>query len=145
MNIETQIAKFEAFVSERLPVLHEFSKSLGFTNPHEILLNPEAFVDGLDSWLSEQNVSKENENWLAIRIGYFIGEYFVVKFGGCWSVCEAKESRYYGHYIVGEFDAFNNPNALFDPVGASVELVRSSPGRSLKKLISEIEVTLGAL
>ena len=147
MNIDINERKshFEKFREERLPVLHEFSKNLGFANPHEILLKPGMFLEALSNWLSEQEISEDNKVWLATRVGYYIGEYFVVTYDGCWSVCETSSSRYYGRFVVGEFSAFNNPAALLDPIEAAMHFVNEPKGRSLSNLVSEITESLGAL
>ncbi|GAA3915718.1 hypothetical protein [Litoribacillus peritrichatus] len=145
MDIELQKERFEAFRNERMPVLHEFSQNLGFQNPHEILINPMAFLEPLSNWLSDQDISEESRNWIIVRIGYFIGELFAVKHDGCWSVCEAKSSRYYGHYVVGEFSSFSNPNALFAPMEVAFELANQPQGRSLSGIVAEIESALNGL
>lgn len=142
MDIERQIENFSRFRNERLPVLHEFSNSLGLQSPHEILNNPEIFLTAIDEWLSLQEISEENRVWIATRIGYYIGEFFVVKYDGCWMVCEASNSQFFGHYVVGEFSGFNNASALFDPMGAAFELASQPVGRSLAGIIKEIEGAL---
>lgn len=93
IDIEKQKERFESFRKERMPVLHDFSQKLEFQNPHEILINPQAFLEPISSWLSEQEISKEARNWIIVRVGYFLGEFFVEKHDGCWSVCEASGSR----------------------------------------------------
>lgn len=145
MDLELQKDRFESFRQERMPVLHEFSKNLGFQNPHEILINPMAFLEPISNWLSDQEISEESKNWIIVRIGYFIGELFAVKHDGCWSVCEAQSSRYYGHYVVGEFSSFNNPNALFAPMEVAFELANQPKGRSLSGIVAEIESALSGL
>jgi hypothetical protein len=145
VDIEKRKESFDSFRKERMPVLHEFSSNLGFQNPHEILLLPEKFLNALDEWLSIQEIEENNRMWLATRVGYYIGEYFVVKYGGCWSVSEAKNSRYYGHYVVGDFSAFGNPNTLIEPMEAAMEFVAMPKGRSLSKLINEITEALEGL
>lgn len=144
IDLEKQKERFELFRKERLPVLHDFSEKLGFQNSHEILINPMAFLDPISSWLSEQEISDEAKNWIIVRIGYFIGELFAVKHNGCWSVCESPGSRYCGHYVVGEFPSFNNPNALFSPMDAAFELANQPKGRSLSSVVKEIEAGLEA-
>jgi len=145
IDIEKQKERFSSFRDERMPVLHDFSQKLGFQNPHEILINPVGFLEPISTWLSEQEISEESKNWIIVRIGYFIGELFVEKYGGCWSICEAPSSRYYGHYIVGEFSSFNNPNALFASMEAAFELANQPKGRSLIAIVNEIEGGLSAL
>ncbi|MFG1491362.1 hypothetical protein ABMA58_19080, partial [Oceanospirillum sp. HFRX-1_2] len=85
------------------------------------------------------------KNWIIVRVGYFLGELFVEKHDGCWSVCEAPSSRYYGHYVVGDFSSFSNPNALFAPMDASFELANQPKDRSLIAIVNEIEVGLSGL
>ena len=128
-----------------MPVLHDFSQKLGFQNPHEILTNPELFLKPVSNWLSEQEISEEAMNWIIVRIGYFLGELFVEKHDGCWSLCEAPNSRYFGHYVVGEFSTFNNPNALFAPMEAASSLANEPKGRSLIAIVNEIEGALSGL
>ncbi len=128
-----------------MPVLHDFSEKLGFKNAHEILINPAAFLEPISSWLSEQDISEDAKNWIIVRIGYFIGELFIEKHGGCWSVCEAPSSRFYGHYVIGGFSSFNNLNALLAPMEAAFELANQPKGRSLSAIVNEIEVGLSGL
>ncbi len=145
VDIEKQKERFDSFREERMPVLHDFSQKLGFQNPHEILINPEAFLEPVSNWLADQEISEEALNWIVVRIGYFLGELFVEKHDGCWSICEAPSSRYYGHYVVGEFSTFSNPNALFAPMEAAFELAKEPKGRSLSSIVSEIEGALSGL
>ncbi|MCP4083071.1 MAG: hypothetical protein GY743_22860 [Planctomycetaceae bacterium] len=145
LDIEKQKERFDLFREERMPVLHDFSEKLGFQDAHEILINPAAFLEPISNWLSEREISEDTKNWIIVRIGYFIGELFVEKHGGCWSVCEASSSRYYGHYVVGEFSSFNNPNALFAPMEAAFELANQPKGRSISAIVNEIEVGLSGL
>ena len=145
IDIEKQKERFDSFREERMPILHDFSQRLGFQNPHEILIKPEAFLEPISNWLSEQEISDDAKNWITVRIGYFLGELFVEKHDGCWSVCEAPSSKYYGHYVVGEFSSFNNRNALFAPMEAAFHLSNQPKGRSLAAVVDEIENALGGL
>ena len=145
LDIEKQKERFNSFREERLPVLHDFSKGLGFQDPHEILINPEKFLQPISSWLSDQEISVESKNWITVRIGFFLGELFVERHGGCWSVCQAPSSRYYGHFVVGEFSSFDNANALFDPMEAAFALTNQPKGRSLVGIVKEIEDSLSGL
>lgn len=145
LDIEKQKERFNYFREERLPVLHDFSKGLGFQDPHEILIKPERFLQPISSWLSDQDISAESKNWITVRIGYFLGELFVERHGGCWSVCQAPSSRCYGHFVVGEFSSFDNANALFDPMEAAFALMDQPRGRSLVGIVKEIEESLSGL
>jgi len=142
LNIETQKERFDSFREERMPVLHDFSQKLGLSNPHEILINPDPFLPPINNWLSEQEIPEDAQNWILVRIGYFIGELLIEKYDGCWSVCETSSSRYYGHYVVGDFSLVNTPNAMVAPMEAAFELINQPKGRSLTNIVNEIELSL---
>ena len=144
IDIEDRKARFDQFREERMPVLVEFATDLGFSNPHEIILSPNKFLPGLDQWLSEQEITEDDKAWGATRFGYFIGEYFVENYNGYWLVCESKDSRYYGQYVIGGFSNVPNPNAIINPMEASWILVNEPVGRSLTSIIKEIEGSLSA-
>jgi len=142
LDVEKQKERFDVFRKERMPVLHELAKNLEFPNPHEILLNPKEFLSPLSAWLSEQEISEDAKNWITVRIGYFLGELFIQKYDGCWLVCELVCLKHYSHYVVGEFSAISNPNALFSPMESAFELASQPIGRSLIAKVSEIEGVL---
>lgn len=56
IDINREIENSDDFRNERMPVLHEFSQSLGFENAHEILINPMKFIEPISCWLSEQEI-----------------------------------------------------------------------------------------
>ena len=145
IDIEKQRERFESFRKERMPVLHGFAQKTEFQNPHEILINSQAFLESISNWLSGQEIFKDARSWIIVRVEYFLGEFFVEKHDGCWSVCEVSGSRYYGHYVVGEFSSVNNPNALFAPMEAAFELANQPKGRSLVAIVNEIEMALSGL
>jgi hypothetical protein len=90
-------------------------------------------------------VLADDKNWITVRIGYFIGELFVEKHNGCWSICDAPNSKYFGHYVIGQFSTFNNPNALFSPMEVACFLVNEAKERSLIAIIDEVETGLKSL
>ncbi|MCO1336791.1 hypothetical protein MO867_20910 [Microbulbifer sp. OS29] len=110
-----------------------------------MLLNPVNFLEPISSWVSEQENIDDDTTWIITRVGHFIGELFIEKNGGCWSVCEFPGSRYYGHYAIGDIPSFSNPHVLFAPIDAAFELANQYEGRSLSAIASEIEVTLSGL
>ena len=145
VDIEDRKQKFEAFLEERVPVLFEFAKNLGFKNPQDIFHSPQSFLASLSDWLSKQEISEANKPWAASRFGYFIGEYFVVRFDGGWQLCDSNDSRHYGQYVVGDFSRLDNPNVIINPMEAACNLVNEPKGRSLKTLIADIEASLNSL
>jgi hypothetical protein len=145
IDIEKQKSGFNLFLEDRTPILIDFVHQLGFKNSHKILNTPSYFLESLTHWLTEQDITEDDKNWITVRIGYFIGELFVEKYDGCWSVCESQNSRYFGNYIVSQFSTFNNSNALFAPMEAAYFLANEAKGRSLTAIIDEIETGLNAL
>ncbi|KQQ53631.1 hypothetical protein ASF84_17625 [Pseudomonas sp. Leaf127] len=110
-----RIAGFDAFRSERLPVLHEFCTSLGFAEPHEVLIRPERFLPLLDDGFRHAHISEQNRAWFITRIGYFIGEYLVCRYQGCWQVDTVPGSPTFARYGVGDFSFAEPQGVMIDP------------------------------
>ena len=100
-TLEKRKAGFEQFYKELMPVVVDFVGKLGINPAHEVLKRADEFVPYLDRALQAMVVADEQDRaWLLTRMGYFIGEYFVQKHGGCWYVNEVQGSRYFGRYVV---------------------------------------------
>ncbi|WP_178120644.1 hypothetical protein [Pseudomonas sp. PB101] len=129
-----RIAGFDAFRLERLPVLRDFSKILGFDQPHEILIMPQKFLPQLDSYFRNAVVSDEDRVWIITRIGYYIGEYLVTLYDGFWLVDEDHASPTFSRYIVGDESALK-----VDPFEIAQKYADTPVPRSL---IQELENAL---
>jgi hypothetical protein len=133
--------QFEQFLAERMPVLVQFAEALGSPEPHRILNEPHLFAAGISDWLAHQTVGDEDRPWLLSRLGYFIGEYLVIRFGGLWFVCEAADSKFCGRYVVGQFTDVKNTKALADPFEVAVASLE--PGApALQELLAEVSHAL---
>jgi hypothetical protein len=130
-------AKFEDFLAERMPVLVEFAKTLGSSQAHRILHEPHLFLRGISDWLEHQEVWPEDRVWVITRLGYFVGEYLVMKYGGLWLVEDRESSRYFGRYVVGRFARIANHNAVADPFEVATTAV-SPEAPSLQILTAEV-------
>ncbi|MDU9028725.1 hypothetical protein [Pseudomonas mediterranea] len=130
-----RIAGFDAFKLERLPVLHDFCKSLGFDQPYEVLNTPQKFLPELDSGFRNAVISNENRVWFITRIGYYIGEYLATVYDGCWQVDEDHASPTFGRYIVGNF-SFDDAASKVDPFEIAQKYADTPMPRSL---IQELE------
>jgi hypothetical protein len=139
-SVETQ-QKFEQFLAERMPVLVQFAQALGSPEPHRILNEPHLFSRGISDWLSNQVVGSSDRVWLVTRLGYFVGEYLVMRYGGAWFVNEAPTSRYFGRYVVGHFGRLANSNALADPFEVAMAAVEPN-AQSLEELLAEVSHAL---
>jgi hypothetical protein len=60
---------------------------------------------------------------LITRLGYFVGEYCVQKYSGCWFVDDLGGSRYFGRYVAGRFASVANESAMVDPFLVAQEYV----------------------
>lgn len=136
-------AGFPSFHSERLPVLVNFFTDLGVENPALVLNQAEDFVPALDTLLVTEEIAPEDYSWIGARLGYFLGEYFLQRHSGCWFVNDVPDSRYFARYVVGRFFGFG-ANVMLDPFHAATTFLGTPPPRSLKSLISEIQVELSA-
>lgn len=138
MDIDGRKKAFEKFVEERVPVLFEFGQTLGF-EPIDFVQQPHLFVEPLDDWFADREITNGDRSWIHARIGYFIGEVFFSELGGAWEVCEREDSPFHGHYVVGQF---NGSSAIVDPFGAADGLVNTPPPRSLATIIHEMKEAL---
>lgn len=134
---------FDAFYGELMPVLVEFVGQMGISPAFEVLRNTGRFAPILDAALMNMAVEDEQDRiWLATRIGYFAGEYFVQKYSGCWYVNDIENSRYFGRYVVGRFSGLNNAALMLDPFQISHSYVDETVPRNLVKILDEVDLEL---
>lgn len=132
-----RISGFDSFKAERMPVLHEFCKSLGFDEPHEVLNQPERFLSMMDSGFKNAVVSEENRVWLITRMGYYIGEYLVCLYDGLWLVDKDPSSPTFAKYVVGDFSFDGVISRLVDPFEMAQCYVDTPAPRFLKQEIEK--------
>lgn len=141
--LEKRKAGFRQFYMELMPVLVDFVGKLGINPAHEVLKHAENFVPHLDRALQAMAVAdQQDRTWLLTRMGYFIGEYFVQKYGGCWYVNEIQGSRYFGRYVVGRFARLNNPVPMLDPFLVAQTYLDTEAPRRLEYMLAEAEAEL---
>jgi hypothetical protein len=132
-------AGFDAFFEESRPVLMEFVERLELPEPHSVLLDAAKFLGSVDVWMRDQVIGPDERNWIGTRMGYFIGEFFNQRLGGYWFLDEDTESSYFLHYVVGKFTAISDYDARISPFALANWFVTEKPGRSLTKLVAEVE------
>ncbi|MGN8064571.1 hypothetical protein ACTJK4_23180 [Ralstonia sp. 22111] len=141
--LEKRRAGFQQFYQELMPVLVDFAEKLGISPAHEILRHADQFVPYLDKALQSMAVADaQDRSWLLTRMGYFIGEYFVQKYGGCWYVNDIQGSRYFGRYVVGRFARLNSSTPMLDPFLVAQDYVDAPVPRYLEKCLTEVDVEL---
>lgn len=127
---------FLAFKSEKDPVLEEFLTALGL--PPQTKEIP-SLLRHLDSVLKMELFEQDDFPWLVTRLGYFVGDFFVQKFGGKWFLNQIPETKFFLRYVVGDFNRITNRSALIDPHLIAYDFIRSSPPRDLVKLVEAVE------
>ncbi len=73
------------------------------------------------------------------RMAYYIGEYFVQKYNGCWYVNEIPDSRYFARFVLGNFNIPSERALMIDPFAVAEIYVSDRPPRSLESLLLEVE------
>ena len=137
--LDNRTRNFDAFLEERMPVLTEFMSVLALPEPALVLVDAERYLPPLDTWLLRQTISDEHRVWLLTRVGYFVGEYFVQMLSGYWLVNEYPETRTFARYVVGGFSKISNCKAMLDPFEVADACLSEPPGRSLIKVLAEVE------
>lgn len=141
--LRTRKNDFDSFYKSLLPALVEFVALVGISPSHEVLKKAEQFVPLVARATQGMPIeSQEDRTWLITRMGYFVGEVFVQRFGGCWFVDELPDTKYFARYVVGKFGAGINSNAMIDPFEISTAYVDDAPPRNLGELLSEVETAL---
>lgn len=141
--LEKRKQGFDKFYAELIPTLVEFVGNMGVSPAHEVLKNAVQFAPYLDRALENMAIADEQDKiWLLTRMGYFVGEYFVQKYGGSWYVNEIEGSRYFGRYVVGNFSRLDNAALMLDPFLISQVYVDEALPRHLEKLLAEVDAEL---
>ncbi|MFZ6875764.1 hypothetical protein ACO0LF_27160 [Undibacterium sp. Di27W] len=133
----------DEFYEGLIPTLVEFVGLMGIQPAHEVLKNAGMFANYLDSALQNMVIAdNDDRTWLMLRVGQFIGEYFVQKYSGCWYVNDIENSRYFARYVVGKFASLKNMNPMLDPFQIAQTFVDSPAPRKLEDLLNEVDAEL---
>lgn len=136
-------AGFVPFYKALMPTLVEFVERLGISHSHLVLKNAEEFAPYISDALQDLVVHNDPERTrLLMRVGYFIGEYFSQKYGGCWYLDDIERSRYFSRYVVGRFSKLLDNSCMIDPFEIAKDFVDSSSPRGLCNLLASVEKEL---
>ncbi len=141
-ELQRRQANFDSFLSERMPVLKDFFERLEVPNAALVVAEPGSFLPSLDAFMRDQQISGDDRTWILTRLGYYIGEWLVERFGGCWFVNDVPESRSFLRYVVGRFTRLGNSNAMIDPFLIAEEFLQMNAPRSLSQLLTEVAADL---
>ena len=129
---------FEQFLADRLPVLADFMDRIEVPNGARVVVEPDRFVAAIDAFLRDQTIADEDRSWIHVRVGYFIGEWLIQRFGGHWFVNRLPDTRYFGRYVVGRFSSAGNHDAMVEPFLVAEAYLSESSGRCLSRMLDEL-------
>lgn len=143
LQLERRKAEFDQFFQDLMPKLVDFVGRLGIHPPHEVLKQAARYLPYVDRACSDMTYSNPDERaWLLARIGYFIGEYLVQQYGGCWYVNDIEGSKYFARYVVGKFTVLNSPLPMVDPFSVAQQYVDTPVPRKLEELVAVVTAEL---
>ena len=126
-DLNRRRAEFGPFFADAMPTLVDFCTVLELPSPHDVLTDPEPFVEPVRRWLLTKDLpsaTHDDRIWLACRVGYFIGEVFVRRYSGCWFVDDTPTSNWFSHFVVGRFPRYGN--ARVAPMQMAIDLIAAS-------------------
>ena len=142
-QLASRIQGFDAFYEALMPDLVDFIGAMGVQPSHEVLRQAPAFLSPLSKALRDMEVAGEEDRaWLLLRLGYYLGEYFAQKFGGCWYVEESPGAKYFARYVVGQFSVSVASHLVIDPLHVAQFYVDSPVPRDLESLVRSVELEL---
>lgn len=138
--LQKRKSEFTGFYEELLPALVDFMGRIGIQPSHEVLKHAVQFEPYVSQATAHLVIDSEDDRtWLVARMGYFIGEYFVPKYSGCWYVNEIPGSRYFARFIVGKFNIQSQRALMLDPFEVASAYISEPAPRGLGKLLAEVE------
>lgn len=139
-----RLERMSSFIDERLPVLIDFAEGIELAMPVTIVRDPWRYLSGIAEFLRNQVITDDEDRiWIVTRLGYYIGELLIQKFGGVWFLNEIPDSPHFLEYVVGRFARASNPHALVAPFAVADYFGRQDIGRDLDGLLREIATELG--
>lgn len=141
-HLNRRTERFDRFLSERMPVLADFAERLELPQKALIVADPKSFLTPIDEFMREQVVENDDRNWILVRLGYFIGEVLIQRYGGCWFLNDIPDTRFFLHYVVGRFTVAINRNIQIDPFLVADTYLNMPPGRSLFSILQEVETDI---
>lgn len=131
--------RFEAFLEERMSMMADFADRLGLENPPMIVADPASYLGPIAGFMENQEIDPEDRAWIGARIGCFVGELLIQRFGGYWFLNEIPDSKFFLRYVVGGFNSPIPPAMMVDPFEVASAYLEQPPGRSLTKLLATVE------
>lgn len=131
--------------AEFWPMLSDLFGKLGLNPPPRDVRAATWYLPAFEQWISAQTISPNDAPWITARVAGFLGELLVERWQGTWYVNDLPDTHFFARIVVGRFPGIANPHAMVDPYSAALSFVSSPPGRSLTRILSEIERDLKQL
>ena len=139
INLTLQRQRFDEFLGQRHNTLAQFAKQLGLSDAEGFAKQPERYIEIISDALSAPVIEPTKKLAIATNLGYFIGEIFINRYDGEWTLCDDDSSSLYCHYLVNRFSAPAQETAQFSPMSAAIQFADMPPPRSLSNLLDIID------
>lgn len=141
-EVQSRQYRLADFAQEGEQLLLEFAQASQLTSPTSVLQEAEACAELLqivDAQLADAYLEEDDRTWLIPRLGYTIGQYFILDYNSDWGVNTQTDSPQYGHYVV-LVPSPSDTNKVYpvDPFEAAYEYVYQEPDRDLLSLLDEM-------
>lgn len=142
LRIAESQAGFDTYYDALGSALVNFVERLGIQPAHEVLSNAAEYLPYIDAAMRTIAIRDESWQWVKTMLGYFIGEYFVQQYTGCWYVETRPESPHFCRYMVGGFEQGLPLDAAIDPDEVALAFLSGPVPRELAQLIEDRQAQL---
>lgn len=141
-RIQASQAEFDAYYDALGSALVNFVERLGIQPAHEVLTNAAEYLPYIDAAMRTIAIRDESWQWVKTMLGYFIGEYFVQQYAGCWYLETRPESPHFCLHMVGGFEHGLSAEAAIEPAAVALAFLSGPVPRELAQLIEETQAQL---
>ena len=141
-DLQQRQDQLPAFAKEGANLLLELAQASELDAPERVLTQADQaalLLQTVDAQLTDAYLEAEDRDWLIPRLGYAIGQYFLLDYEAQWSVNTQRDSPQYGHYVV-LVPSPSDPSKVYpvDPFEAAYEYAYQEPDRDLLSLLDEV-------
>lgn len=133
---------FDAYYDQLGTSLVSFVERLGIQPSHEVLTNAAEYLPYIDAAMRTIAIRDESWQWVKTMLGYFIGEYFVQTYAGCWFLETQPQSPHFCRTMVGGFETGLPPDAAIEPGALALAFLDQALPRELAGLVGDTEAGL---
>lgn len=141
-QLQRSLAAFDVYYDELGGALVGFVERLGMQPAHEVLGNAAEYLPYIDAAMRTIAIRDESWQWVKTMLGYFLGEYFVQTYAGCWYVETRPQSPHFCRTMVGGFETGLPLDAAIEPEALALAFLAEALPRELARLVSDTEAGL---